>query len=225
MNVQRSDEGHVERLHVQAGVTIKIEVTPVLRGVVYDPKLMGVTDAVEQKYGFAETWVVSQADLYAGKIVAALDRQHPRDLYDVKLLLENEGVSNELRRAFIAYLLSSRRSLNAVLKPQRHDLSQKYEQEFVGLATEDVPLETLLEIRAKLIEIMVADMPDEHRQFLLSFKRGEPDWDLLGLPHVADLPAVKFRVQNLERLSVQRRQEELQKLKNVLYPSGASDPQ
>ena len=90
MNVQRSDEGHVERLHVQAGVTIKIEVTPVLRGVVYDPKLMGVTDAVEQKYGFAETWVVSQADLYAGKIVAALDRQHPRDLYDVKLLLENE---------------------------------------------------------------------------------------------------------------------------------------
>ena len=83
----------------------------------------------------------------------------------------------------------------------------------------------MLEIRAKLIEIMVADMPDEHRQFLLSFKRGEPDWDLLGLPHVADLPAVKFRVQNLERLSVQRRQEELQKLKNVLYPSGASDPQ
>jgi len=62
VNVQRSAQGHIERLHVQAGVTIKIEVTPVLRGVVYEPKLMTVTDAVEQKYGFAETWVVSQAD-------------------------------------------------------------------------------------------------------------------------------------------------------------------
>lgn len=183
---------------------------------------MTVTDAVEQKYGFAETWVVSQADLYAGKIVAALDRQHPRDLYDVKLLLENEGVSDELRRAFIAYLLSSRRALNAVLKPQRHDLSQKYEQEFVGMATEDVPLEPLLEIREKLIDIMVADMPDDHRRFLLSFKRGEPGWDLLGLPHVAELPAVKFRVQNLEGLGAERREQELQKLKDVLYPGGAA---
>lgn len=225
VNVQRAAEGYAERLHVQAGVTIKIEVTPVLRGVVYEPNLMTVTEAVEQKYGFAETWVVSKADLYAGKIVAALDRQHPRDLYDVKLLLENEGVSDELRRAFIAYLLSSRRSLNAVLKPQRHDLSQKYDQEFVGMAVEDVPLEILLEVREKLIEIMVTEMPDEHCRFLLSFKRGEPDWDLLGLPHVADLPAVKFRVQNLERLSEQRRDEELQKLKDVLYPSGANDPQ
>ncbi|MDG2520600.1 nucleotidyl transferase AbiEii/AbiGii toxin family protein [Caulobacter segnis] len=223
VNVQRSAEGHVERLHVQAGVTIKIEVTPVLRGVVYEPKLMTVTDAVEQKYGFAETWVVSQADLYAGKIIAALDRQHPRDLYDVKLLLENEGVSDELRRAFIAYLLSSRRALNAVLKPQRHDLSQKYEQEFVGMAAKDVPLEALLEIREKLIDIMVANMPDDHRRFLLSFKRGEPDWDLLGLPHVAELPAVKFRVQNLEGLGVERREQELQKLKDVLYPGDARD--
>lgn len=219
VNAHRAAEGHIGRLHVQAGVTLKIEVTPVLRGVVHEPKLMTVTDAVEQKYGFAETWVVSQADLYAGKIVAALDRQHPRDLYDVKLLLENEGVNDQLRRAFIAYLLSSAKALNAILSPRRREISQQYEQEFAGMAVEDAPLETLLEIREKLIDIMVAGMPDEHRRFLLSFKRGEPDWDLLGLPHVADLPAVKFRVQKLEGLGAQRREEELQKLNDVLYPS------
>ena len=34
--------------------------------------------------------------LYGGKICAALDRQHPRDLFDVKKLLEDNGVQTEL---------------------------------------------------------------------------------------------------------------------------------
>ena len=41
-------------------------------------------EAVEEAFGFAETSVVSFEDLFAGKLVAALDRQHPRDLFDVR---------------------------------------------------------------------------------------------------------------------------------------------
>ena len=67
-----------------SGVQIKIEVTPVLRGCAYPPELKAVSAAVEAMFGFAETHVVSFADLYAGKIVAALDLQHPRDLFDVQ---------------------------------------------------------------------------------------------------------------------------------------------
>ena len=29
-----------------------------------------------------------------------------------------------------------------------------------------------------------------HRKFLISFERGDPTWDLLGLPNAAELPAV-----------------------------------
>src|SRR5262249_7366551 len=88
-------EGALTRLLVRAeGVQIKIEVTPVLRGCVYDPELRGVSDAVEDAFGFAEIQMVSFADLYAGKIVAALDRQHPRDLFDIRDLLENEGIND-----------------------------------------------------------------------------------------------------------------------------------
>lgn len=218
---QRSAEGHIERLNVQAGAAIKIEVTPVMRGVVYEPALMRVRDAVEEKYGFAETWVVSQPDLYAGKIVAALDRQHPRDLYDVKLLLENEGVSDDLRQAFIAYLLSSARALNTILAPRRRDLARKYDQEFVGMTADDTPLRTLLDVREKLIAIMVGGMPEEHRRFLISFKRGEPDWSLLGPTHVADLPAIQFRMQKLAALAPERREAELRKLIAALYPESS----
>ena len=81
INASRSaDEKIVTKLLVRAsGVQIKIEVTPVLRGAVYDPVVMSVVPAVEDAFGFAEMQVVSFADLYAGKIVAAFDRQHPRD--------------------------------------------------------------------------------------------------------------------------------------------------
>src|SRR5215216_4344315 len=91
-------EGALTRLLVRAeGVQTKIEVTPVLRGCVYDPQLRAVLEAVEEQFGFAEIQVVSFADLYAGKIVAALDRQHPRDLFDVRDLLANEGIDDDLR--------------------------------------------------------------------------------------------------------------------------------
>ncbi len=82
------------------GAQIKIEVTPVLRGCVYDPELRSVSTTVEETFGFAEINVLSFPDLYAGKIVAALDRQHPRDLFDVRDLLAKEGIDDKLRLAF-----------------------------------------------------------------------------------------------------------------------------
>jgi len=90
-------------------VQIKIEVTPVLRGCVYEPAVKRVSAKVEEQFGFAEMPLVHFADLYAGKIMAALDRQHPRDLFDVRDLLANEGIDDMLRKAFIVYLLSHNR--------------------------------------------------------------------------------------------------------------------
>ena len=104
-------------------VQIKIEVTPVLRGCVYEPEKRAVSEAVEAAFGFAEIQVVSFADLYAGKLVAALDRQHPRDLFDVRDLLANEGISDELRKAFVVYIISHNRPMHEVLAPTRQDIS------------------------------------------------------------------------------------------------------
>lgn len=108
----RKNETAVTKLFARGdGVQIKIEVTPVLRGCVYEPTLRAVSPSVEDTFGFAEMTVVSFADLYAGKIVAALDRQHPRDLFDVRDLLANEGIDERLRKAFVVYLLSHNRPM------------------------------------------------------------------------------------------------------------------
>jgi predicted nucleotidyltransferase component of viral defense system len=210
-------EGTVAKLMVRAdGVQIKIEVTPVLRGCVYEPEVRGVSEAVEDAFGFAEIQVVSFADLYAGKIVAALDRQHPRDHFDVRDLLANEGINDALRRAFIVYLLSHDRPMSEVLAPTRKEISQEFMRGFGGMTDERVTIDELIAAREDLISDIVGNMPSAHRRFLLSFERGLPEWSLLGLPAAAELPAVQWRQLNLNKLSAEKRAALVARLEEVL---------
>jgi len=198
------------------GVQVKIEVTPVLRGCVYEPKLRTVSPAVEDAFGFAEINIVSFADLYAGKIVAALDRQHPRDLFDVRDLLAREGIDQALRRAFVVYLISHNRPMSEVLAPTRKDISGEFERGFQGMTEEPVALIDLLATREELIANIVGMMPDDHRKFLVSFERGLPDWSLLALSGITDLPAVRWRQQNLDKLKPAARSDLVARLEEVL---------
>jgi len=121
-----------------ADAQIKIEVTPVLRGSVFPSLELEVSPRVEAEFGYARIQTVSFADLYAGKLVAALDRQHPRDLFDVRLLLKNEGISRELFQAFLVYLISHDRPMADVLAPNRRNIRQEFERGFVGMTNEPV---------------------------------------------------------------------------------------
>jgi hypothetical protein len=178
----------------------------VLRGTVFPGQLRAVAPAVEAEFGFAEVNLVSFADLYAGKIVAALDRQHPRDLFDVRELLVNEGVDDdELRRAFLVYMVSHDRPMAEVLSSRQKDIRQEFERGFQGMTAEPVTLEELLAAREALVKAMVGGMPEPHRRFLLGFERGEPDWASIALPEAAELAAVKWRQQNLDSLSTTKR--------------------
>jgi hypothetical protein len=191
-------------------------VTPVLRGCVFDPAVASVKPAVEEEFGFAEARVVSFADLYAGKLVAALDRQHPRDLFDVRDLLANEGITDDLRKAFIVYLLSHDRPMSEVLAPTLSDIEPAYKHGFEGMPREPVSLADLLATRDKLIKEIVGNMPSGHRKFLISFERGKPDWDLLGVPKAAELPAVLWRQKNLDKLPKDKRAKLVARLEEVL---------
>jgi predicted nucleotidyltransferase component of viral defense system len=210
-------EKRITKLIVRADeVQMKIEVTPVLRGCVYEPSMKSVTPRVEEAFGFAEMQVVSFPDLYAGKIVAALDRQHPRDLFDVRDLLANEGISDELRRAFIVYLVSTNRPFSELLDPTRLDISEEFKRGFEGMTEDPVTLDELLKAREALIGEIVGKMPVDHRKFLLSLKRGEPDWKLLGVTGAEELPAVRWRLQNLEKMDKEKRVALTERLEKVL---------
>ncbi len=198
------------------GVQIKIELSPVLRGTVFEPQLMTVCNAVEEEFGFAETTVVTLPDLYAGKICAALDRQHPRDLYDIKWLLENEGLTDDLRKALLVYITSHNRPMAELLNPKLKNIRSIYEGEFANMAEKDVPVEELETARQQLIELIHAGLTRDERQFLLTFKRREPNWELLGLEGVSDLPAIKWKLKNLSKMPPAKHAEAYKKLVDAI---------
>lgn len=213
----RSRENVVTKLIVRSDdAQIKIEVTPVLRGCVFEPRMCAVSPSVEDAFGFTEMRIVSFADLYAGKLVAALDRQHPRDLFDARALLHAEGIEEELRRAFLVYLISHDRPMAEVLSARPKDITMEFERGFVGMTREPVSLTDLLATREALVSQIVGAMPDTHRQFLLAFERGEPDWSAVSLDAAAGLPAVRWRQHNLDGLSVEKRATLVAQLEAVL---------
>ncbi len=187
----------------QVGSEIKIETSPVGRGTVHPPELRAVTDAVADEFGFAEMQVVAFEDLFGGKLHAALDRQHPRDLYDVKLLHENEGITDALFRTFLVYVASSNRPPHELLRPNLKPLEEAFVQEFEGMTTQTVSLDELLVTRTRMIDEITARLDEKARGFLLSLHDGAPEFDLIGLPHAISLPAVQWKLLNLRTLKEQ----------------------
>ena len=83
---------HNNKLLVNSGqAQIKVEINSIVRSSLLAPVESNICDAVQQKYEmFTQVLRLATAELYGSKLCAALDRQHPRDLFDV-MLLQAEG--------------------------------------------------------------------------------------------------------------------------------------
>ncbi|MEM9242865.1 MAG: nucleotidyl transferase AbiEii/AbiGii toxin family protein [Pseudomonadota bacterium] len=208
----------VNKLIVSNGkAEIKVEPNTVLRGSVFGIKEFDLSQAVQDTFLQSQkARLLSIADLYAGKICAALDRQHPRDLFDIKLMFENEGLSNEIRQAFVVYLASSARPMSELLRPNKLDMRDVYNKEFLGMTNLTVSYEELEDIRNKLIAMIQSDLTNNERQFLISIKEGNPGWDLLPIPDIEKLPALQWKLINIDKMNKNLKQKSLNKLKRVL---------
>jgi len=202
---------------------VKIEITPVLRGSVYEAERRTISPEVEKNFGYVEVPLLSFNDLYAGKMCATLDRQHPRDLYDTLLLLNNEGISRELQIAFMVYLMSHNRPMAELLAPRKKSIADTFEAEFSGMAFEDVAIETLEATLPRLVTELHQGLTDDDKAFLLAFKKGNPDWSHLGLDHIEQLPAVRWKLLNLRNMDKKKHQTAISNLEAVLYRENGDD--
>lgn len=192
---------YITRILIEADrAVIKIEVSPVLRGTVYIPEVRRIGQTVEDTFGFAEMSVVSFEDLYAGKILAALDRQHPRDLFDIKGLLDHEGISAKLKEAFMVYLISHNRRFLEILNPSLLDIAQIFKTDFEKMTILPVEVGELIKARSDLVMMINKSLTDRDKEFLLGFKIGKPDWSYFDMSHIKDLPAVRWKLYNLNQM-------------------------
>lgn len=121
-----------------------------------------------------------------------------------------------LLEVFVVYLLSGDRPLSELLSPNRQPLAATFENEFIGMTLIPVTLAELEQTRETMIGLIQEKLTAKQRQFLLSFKQGEPDWALLNLPGVAELPAVQWKLQNIRRMAPAKRAQALERLREVL---------
>jgi len=197
-----ADAGETKLFVRRDRLEVKVEVNFVMRGTLHPHHQSSLTaKAKDALQADLELPVVSLADLYGGKLVAAMDRQQPRDLFDVMQLFHHEGITPEIRRSFVAYLACHNRPIHEVLFPSLRDISGDYDNTFRGMTAEPVELKTLLAARERMLAELQAGLDADERKFLLSLARNESDWALLGIEHLEQLPGIRWKLANLERLA------------------------
>ena len=196
------------------GKQVKVEVNQTKRGIVGgDVLTVPLSDKAQDEFGlYCEARIVPITQLYGGKIAAALSRQHPRDLFDVKYM---DVPLSECREGLIFCLLGSDRPIHESFSPRLVDQREAMVNQFEGMTDIPFPYEEFEETRKTLIEDVCHLMTESDKRFLLSFESGNPDWKGYEFEYFKDYPSVKWKLLNLKKLAKQNPQKLEEEVKQL----------
>jgi predicted nucleotidyltransferase component of viral defense system len=184
-----------------ANAQVKVEVNYVFRGTLTPTVKRTVVPRAQSMFRVDfEVPALSDAELYGSKLVAALDRQHPRDIFDVQHMYDTTGLREDFVAAFVGYLAGHNRPVHEVLFAQPRSLENEYEAGFVGMTVDPVSLDVLTDVQTRLHHDLPRALTPEQRQFLISLVRLKPEWSLMPYDHLPDLPAIRWKMENLSKL-------------------------
>jgi predicted nucleotidyltransferase component of viral defense system len=177
---------------------IKIEVSQIVRGTLGAVTEKMLCKKAQEKFDtFCSINIVPNGQLYGGKVCAAMDRQHPRDIFDVKHLMQREGFTKEIKEGFLFRLLSSDRSIQDVLFPNLQDQRLAMSNQFAGMSEEQFNYEEYEFIRETMVKTVQASITEEDKLFILGYKNCKPDWSIYNFEAY---PSIKWKLQNLEKI-------------------------
>lgn len=198
-------------------VEVKIEINLIVRGAVYEPTVRPLVPAASALFKSAiDMLCLHKNDLYGGKICAALDRQNPRDFFDVHMFMENDNYTRKLHETFIVYLLSSNRPIDELLNPREKDMKTAFSTLFSGMTTKRFDYSLLESTRKKLFGLVLSSFSEKDKEFLLSFNAGIPAWNLFPLDELQHFPSIKWKLHNIQIMNHKKRDEEIERLKKSL---------
>lgn len=213
----RADED-LKLLCSRNNVTVKVEVNQINRGLIAEPCKKILCNRAEKEFDrFCEVKTVSVGQLWGGKINAALERQHPRDIFDVKNMLQTTGLTEEIKQGFLFFLLCVKRPIDEVLNPNFIDQSAVFKSQFSGMTNEEFTYEEFEIIRKNLIAIINNSLSQNQRDFIISFAEGTPEWKDFDY---SAYPAVKWKLLNIMKLkttSPQKHSVSIRKIKKIMY--------
>ncbi len=182
-------------------IQVKVEINHVFRGTLLPIETRPLARTASDLFTTAlSVPTLAVAELYGSKLVAAMDRQHPRDLFDVHGMFARFGLLPEFVECFVGYIAGHNRPVHEVLGSRDVDLRRPFENEFAGMERDEVSLKALNEARVRLRRELTAALTDDHKRFLLGLVAGEPPWEAMQCRHLRELPAIQWKLQNLARL-------------------------
>ena len=205
--VPRKPSGEDVKLFIRSDkAEVKVEVNHVFRGMLLPKRTVPLAPAAQEMFTSGlSVPMLDQAELYGSKLVAAMDRQHPRDIFDVLKMQEKFGLEGAFVDCFVAYLAGHNRPVHEVLFGGDAPFDVIYESHFKGMTMSEVPLDVLLKTRAELKTTLPKALTQRHKDFLLSLVKAEPAWDLMPFAHLKELPALKWKLLNLEKLKATKK--------------------
>ena len=199
------------------GARVKVEISSIVRGSLLKPIESNLCPAAQEQYNFfARVQRLDTAELYGSKLCAALDRQHPRDLFDVMSLQSEREISDVVRNAFVVYLAGHRRPIAELLAPNRIPLEDLFTHHFSGMTVQPIKLSKLEASRDQLFDWAATALKENERRFLLSVKQGEPDWTQLPFEGIDKLSAIQWKLHNIRRMSKPAHNAAVTRLRDIL---------
>lgn len=197
--------GDVKLIVLGDNLQVKVEVNAVFRGTILPAVNQPLNQMTQNTFGTEfEVPTLAVDELYGSKIVAALDRQHPRDLFDIWRMYETMGLSDGMVECFVMYLAGHNRPMHEVLFSPDKNIQSEYETAFFGMARIDCDLNTLIAARSRLRTDLISKMTDNQRQFLTGISSANPDWSLVKCRHASELPALQWKLLNVAKFRDQR---------------------
>jgi len=214
---EKRAEEELKLLCVKDNATVKVEVNQINRGLIAEPCTKILCSRAEDEFDrFCEIKTVSVGQLWGGKLNAALERQHPRDIFDVKSMLQKNGFTKEIKQGFLFFLLCGKRPIDEVLNPNFTNQKVIFESQFSGMINEEFTYEEFEKIRENLVPLIQKSLTNSDKEFLLSFVSGNPKWNDFDY---SKYPAIKWKQLNINKLKQEnpiKFRESVRKLEDLL---------
>ena len=199
------------------GCQVKIEVNQTKRGLVCgDAILYLLCEKAQEMFGMeVDARIVSLPQLYGGKISAALSRQHPRDLFDIKQM---DIPLTDVKEGLIFCLLGSDRPIHESFAPNLIDQHEAMERQFSGMSEIPFNYNDFEATREKLVNDVNSVMTEDDRRFLIGFEELSVDWENSPYSSFKEYPSVRWKMQNLQKLKASNPKKlnaEADKLRNI----------
>jgi len=196
--------------------TVKIEVNQINRELIGESRLVLLCENAQAEFdSFCEISVVSAKQLWGEKVVVALDRQRPRDFFDINNLLMGTGFTEDIKSGFMFFLLCSKRPIHEILNPQLINHEAVFSSQFKWMTDQPFTYKEYEEVRTLLINTIHKRLTKDDKEFLLTFVKGKPIWEKVNYSMYPSIKWKSMNIDNLKRTNPEKFQEQVKLLEQL----------